>query len=280
MKTMLERLRNGNQTYAFGREGITEHDLKKVNDIIARIEQSRTDKPQVLDVVEFTDEFGCYYPNAIIDGDTYYDGSMVICENGCAYVSLDEMNVIHKSISGGSFPRIDREKLRCIGKKEKTFWTFSTMGAGANQGLYFNVEVSCFELNNRSEEFSKYTTKDYDYIYVQDWKEQQSGCDYKYTVEKGNYAFCAFHTQDELEKFLELYEAVEEPYFGNENCRKKYWILKSGFVSIWTQEEFDKIESNRMMKCLFNGRKVPTKFVKDGTMLIRYVLRSDEIRPQ
>lgn len=278
MKTTLEKLRNDNAGYAFGQAGITESDLTKVNRIIDRIELSRTEMPQVLDDVEYTDEFGCYYPNAIIDGDTYCDGSMVICENGCAYVSLGEQDAICKSISGGTFPRIDKDKLRYIGKKEKTFWTFSTMGAGAHQGLYFNAEVSCFELNNRSEEFKQYTTKNYDYVFVQDWREQRSECDYKYTVEKGCYSFCAFHTAEELKEFLSLYEAIEEPYFGNENWRKKYWILKSGFVSVWTQEEFDKIESDRLERCLFNGRKVPTKYIKDGTTLVKYVLRSDEIK--
>lgn len=278
MKTTLEKLRNDNAGYAFGQAGITESDLTKVNRIIDRIELSRTEMPQVLDDVEYTDEFGCYYPNAIIDGDTYCDGSMVICENGCAYVSLDEKNVIHKSISGGSFPRIDIEKLRYMGKKEKMFWTFSTMGSGAHRGLYFNVEVSCFELNMRSEEFKRYTTKNYDYVFVQDWREQRSECDYKYTVERGCHPFCAFRTAEELQEFLSLYEAVEEPYFRNDSFCKKYWILKSDTVSVWEQEEFDKIENFRTDRLWFNGRKVPTKFAKIGTTLVRYVLRSDEKR--
>lgn len=278
MKVTLEQLRENNAGYAWGAQGITEADLQKVNDIIERIEQSRTESAQVLDVVEYTDDFGNYYPDAIIDGDTYFDGSLVVCEQGMAHVSIDSDDILRKSISGGAFPRIDASKLRYIGKKEKTFWTFSAMGAGAHQGLYFSAEVSCFELNIRQEEFKQYTTKDYDYIFVTDWKDRSSPGGYKYTVERGCYAMCAFKEEGELKEFLELYEAVEEPYFANDCGQKKYWILKSGFVSVWTKEEFDKIESSRTEKCLFNGRKVPTKFIKSGTTLIRFVLRSDEIR--
>lgn len=278
MKTTLEKLREENAGYAFGSNGITEADLRKVNDIIDRIENTRTEEPQELDAVEFTDEYGCFYPNAIIDGDTYHDDGFALCECGMAHVSIDSDRIIRKSISGGAFPKIDRRKLRYIGKKEKTFWTFSTMGAGAHQGLYFEAEVSCFELNNRAEEFKNLNTKEYDYIYVQDWGNRRSECGYKYTVEKGVYPFCAFHTEEELRDFLTLYEAKEEPYFRNESGCKKYWILKSSTVSVWEQEQFDKIESFREERLWFNGRKVPTKFAKIGTTLVRYILRSDEIR--
>lgn len=57
MKTTLEKLREENAGYAFGSNGITEADLRKVNEIIDRIENTRTEEPQELDVVEFTDEY-------------------------------------------------------------------------------------------------------------------------------------------------------------------------------------------------------------------------------
>lgn len=88
MKTTLEELRDNNIGYTLGMDGITEADLQLVNGIIDKIEQTRTRKPQPLDVVEYTDSFGCYYPNAIIDGDTYRNGSTALCECGSAYVSV------------------------------------------------------------------------------------------------------------------------------------------------------------------------------------------------
>ena len=78
---------------------------------------------------------------------------------------------------------------------------------------------------------------------------------------------------------LSLYEAVEEPYFDNDNLRKKYWILKSAFVSVWTEDKFGKIKADGTEMSLFNGRHVPTKYIKNGTTLLRYVLRADETRP-
>ncbi len=279
MKTTLEELKNNNIGYALGMDGITEADLQLVNGIIDKIEQTRTRKPQPLDVVEYTDTFGCYYPNAIIDGDTYRNGSTALCECGSAYVSVSEDGILCKSISGGAFPVIDKHKLLYLGKKEKMFWTFSTLGAGAQHGLYFKAEVSCFELNLREEPLKRYTTKDYDYIFVQDWGNRTSECGYKYTVTKGPYPHCAFRTKEDLNEYLSLYEAVEEPYFGNNDLCKKYWILKSAFVSVWTENEFDKINADRTETSMFNGRHVPTKYIKDGTILLRYVLRADETRP-
>ena len=163
MKTTLEELKNNNIGYTLGMDGITEADLQRVNCIIDKIEQTRTRKPQPLDTVEYTDEFGCHYPNAIIDGDTYRNGSTALCECGSAYVSVSNDGMLGKSISGGAFPVIDKNQLRYLGKKEKMFWTFSTLGAGAQHGLFFKAEVSCFELNLREESLKKYTTKDYDY---------------------------------------------------------------------------------------------------------------------
>lgn len=145
--------------------------------------------------------------------------------------------------------------------------------------MYFKAEVSCFELNMREKPLKRYTTKDYDYIFVQDWGDRTSDCGYKYTVTKGPYPHCAFHTKEELNEYLSLYEAVEEPYFDNDSLRKKYWILKSTFVSVWTEDEFGKIKADRMETSLFNGRHVPTKYIKNGTTLLRYVLRSDETKP-
>ena len=114
---------------------------------------------------------------------------------------------------------------------------------------------------------------------MQDWGNRTSECGYKYTVEKGPYPHCAFRTEEELNEYLSLYEAVEEPYFDNDNLRKKYWILKSAFVSVWTEDEFEKIIADRTKTSLFNGRHVPNKYIKDGTTLLRYVLRADETRP-
>lgn len=278
MKTTLQELRKNNGGYAFGREEITEADLRLVNSIIECIEETRLEIPQRFDRVEYTDEFGDYYPDAIIDGDTYHDGKTALCERGSAYIRVGEDGLPHGSISGGSFPHIDAEKLEYIGKREELFWTFSTLGAGAHQGLYFKAEVSYFRLNVRAVELRKYTQEYYDCIYVQDRGEKAFEIGYRFTVQKDGYAFCAFKEEKALNEFLSLYEAVEEPCYGNAYGSRKYWILKSHTVYVWTDDEYAKIKCFREERCLFNGRKVPTKFAKEGNMLVKYVLRSDESR--
>ena len=64
MKTTIEELRNNNIGYTLGKDGITEADLHLVNDIICKIEQTRTRKPQPLDAVEYTNSLNTRTPSA------------------------------------------------------------------------------------------------------------------------------------------------------------------------------------------------------------------------
>ena len=272
MKMTLEQLRERNASYAWGRDGITAADLEKVNGIIERIEQTRTEQPQELDCVEFTNTYGEYYPNAIIASDFYRNGGFTVCESGTAYAFIDNDNTPRGDISGGAFPQVDKSKLRYIGKRERTFWVFSTLGAVAQQGLYFSAFVSVFELNERAEDMRKYTTKDYMRVFVHELREPDD-YGYKYTVKKsGCISWHAFRTAEELHAFLNRYEAVRE------SDTDIYWLLQEENISVWTQEEFDAIENAEITSELFNGRKVPHKYVKKGTSLLRYILRADEQR--
>lgn len=278
MKYTLEQLRAENQGYAYGAAGITVDDLAKVNAIIERIEQTRTEQPQKLDGVRYTDKYGMYHSDAIIDGDTYHTGGCALCESGLAYVFIDEQNMPGGSISGGSFPQIDKSKLRYIGKHTKRFWTFSTLGVGANQGLYFSADVSFFELNERPEHLRHLTTEKFDRITVNDHGNSDY-TRYHYTVDirRGcdsfSYPLCGLKNSDELRDFLARYEAQEEP--GADGV---YWILKRETVWAWTKEEFDAIENAEITRETFNGRDVLHKYVKKDSKIFCYVLRSDEQR--
>ena len=39
------------------------------------------------------------------------------------------------------------------------------------------------------------------------------------------------------------------------------------------------IKETKTLVSLFNGRHVPAKYIKNGTTLLRYVLRTDETKP-
>lgn len=266
MKMTLEQLRERNTSYALGANGITAADLDKVNAIIERIEQTRTEQPQKFDSVEYTNEYGEYYPHAIIAEDFYRNGGFTICESGNAYVDIDENGTPCGDMGGGAFVQVDKIKLRYIGKQERNFWVFSTLGAGAHQGLYFSAVVSVFELNERAEDLRKYTTKDYTRVFVHELREPTAN-DYKYTVSESAFPSRAFRTAADLREFLTRYEAIREP---NTDI---YWLLQEKNINVWTQEEFDTIENAEETSEYFNGRKVPHKYVKQGTTLLRYILR-------
>lgn len=273
----LERLRKENLGYANGEDEIRAKDLEKINRIIERIEQTRADKPQEFDSVVYTNEYGDYFPFAIIAGDTYHDGGTALCERGSASVDLDEQGRPCGSISGGAFPKINPERLLYIGKTERRFWTFSALGAGAHRGIYFTATVSNFELNERPEPMRKYTTEFYDEISVSDAGENRYGTGYRYKVmrKQGNdfyYAWRAFASREGLDDLLKRYEAVPE----TPNDDAHYWILREKDHFVLAQEEFDSISADYERCEMFNGREVPHKYIKRGTELHRYILRADE----
>lgn len=146
MKINLETLRRDNQGYAFGADALDKHDLKIVNDLIGRIESTRTREPQALDKIIYTDKYGGYYPNAMLEGDVYHDGLPCIVQHASAHVGLDDGGSIYLSSSGGVYDgKKDVNKFKYLGKGTRTFWTWSSEGPGASHGIYFDAEVSCFE---------------------------------------------------------------------------------------------------------------------------------------
>ena len=148
----LTELKERNHGYFLGADGINEQDLKKVNDLIQAIESSRINKVQTLDLVEYTDKYGDYYPHAMAEFNTYYDDKFAIIQRAGCYIGFGNDGKLWHSVSGGSF---DSDKVESEfvyqGKAKRLFWTFSSWGAGGNHGLYFEAEVSKFVYNERVE---------------------------------------------------------------------------------------------------------------------------------
>lgn len=98
-KYTMETLKKEN--HLFDNEySITESDVMKVNKIINMIENSQsTERVQVGDVVQYTNEYGEYYPHAMI---TNLNNDAEICENGSMYTNIYNEEFYH-SVSGGSF---------------------------------------------------------------------------------------------------------------------------------------------------------------------------------
>lgn len=215
-KYTVETLKKENYHFDY-EHGITESDVMKVNKIIDAIENSRsTERIQVGDVVQYTNEYGDYFPHAMITN--IYDDAE-ICENGNMYTNIHEGEFCH-STSGGSFSHHEMKGFTYIGKTTRTFWTFGQNGACANGGVYFTATVNLWECNDNKEMFS---TKTHDKYYL---SYRKSDSDYQYFASKsGGMSDNAWRTAKEMQAWLRTKRAI----VTGENT----W----GGAIIWTYKE-------------------------------------------
>lgn len=215
-KYTVETLKKENYHFDY-EHGITESDVMKVNKIIDAIENSRsTERIQVGDVVQYTNEYGEYFPHAMITN--IYDDAE-ICENGNMYTNIHEGEFCH-STSGGSFSHHEMKGFTYIGKTTRTFWTFGHNGACANGGVYFTATVNLWECNDNKEMFS---TKTHDKYYL---SYRKSDSDYQYFASKsGGMSDNAWRTAKEMQAWLRTKRAI----VTGENT----W----GGAIIWTYKE-------------------------------------------
>lgn len=215
-KYTVETLKKENYHFDY-EHGITESDVMKVNKIIDAIENSRsTERIQVGDVVQYTNEYGEYFPHAMITN--IYDNTE-ICENGNMYTNIHEGEFCH-STSGGSFSHHEMKGFTYIGKTTRTFWTFGHNGACANGGVYFAATVNLWECNDNKEMFS---TKTHDKYYL---SYRKSDSDYQYFASKsGGMSDNAWRTAKEMQAWLRTKRAI----VTGENT----W----GGAIIWTYKE-------------------------------------------
>nr|DAT99324.1 MAG TPA: protein of unknown function (DUF4121) [Caudoviricetes sp.] len=208
-KYTVETLKKENYHFDY-EHGITESDVMKVNKIIDAIENSRsTERIQVGDVVQYTNEYGEYFPHAMITN--IYDNTE-ICENGNMYTNIHEGEFCH-STSGGSFSHHEMNGFTYIGKTTNIFWTFGHNGACANGGVYFTATVNLWECNDNKEMFS---TKTHDKYYL---SHRKSDSDYQYFIENH-----AWRTEEEMQAWLRTHRAI---------VTGKTW----GGSVIWTYKE-------------------------------------------
>lgn len=215
-KYTVETLKKENYHFDY-EHGITESDVMKVNKIIDAIENSRsTERIQVGDVVQYTNEYGEYFPHAMITN--IYDNTE-ICENGNMYTNIHEGEFCH-STSRGSFSHHEMKGFTYIGKTTRTFWTFGHNGACANGGVYFTATVNLWECNDNKEMFS---TKTHDKYYL---SYRKSDSDYQYFASKsGGMSDNAWRTAKEMQAWLRTKRAI----VTGENT----W----GGAIIWTYKE-------------------------------------------
>ncbi|MFP7486375.1 DUF4121 family protein [Priestia filamentosa] len=203
---------------------LTTTDIKKVNDWVKFIEEGRKDKkPQVGDIVEFTNKYGDYYADAHIDE---VDKEEVnICTRSplaFALVTKSEEGSLATYVGGPSqtgwwsIPK----NLKLIGKRKKLFATLIDCELAGEEMINFLAEVNVWEYQ---EEDLQYTTKTHDRFKVR-INEGTKNNGYKYIVYKDNLKHTAMKTDEEYKAWLDASRSVEFNIRGFYS--KIVWTLK------------------------------------------------------
>lgn len=97
-------------------------------------------EPQVGDVVEFSDGYNIYAHAVIAEPFCKEHDSkfhlLNVCENGSSWTDGESF-----STSGGSFHTFHASHFALAGRAVNTVWTWGCHGSGANQAIYFHLNV-------------------------------------------------------------------------------------------------------------------------------------------
>ena len=255
-KYTLETLKKENELFD-SYYGIDESDVEKVNRIIEMIERSRSvNVIQKYDVVEYTNEYGEYFPKATATMER--EENIELCENAGVHLNICD-NELCGSASGGAFSHHKESEFTYKGTSNNTFWTWGNAGACANGGIYFTATVNLWECNDNKEMFS---TKTHDKYYLS-YRKAENNRDYQYFASKAGVSSYAWRTEKEIQAWLRTKRAVVT---GNT------W----GGAVIWTYKEIEHHCSNTEYDALevpediflMNGSKRRCKRVYDDTNCI------------
>lgn len=132
---------------------IDENIVSKVNEIVEILEEDK-DFPTVGSGIRFTSPHGDFYSEAFVDRSD--SDSLRICESASVHVSFfdREKKELCFSVSGGAFENLPKGISKNKGKTKHCFWTWGNRGACGNGGIYFNAEISSWEINLNEGKYS------------------------------------------------------------------------------------------------------------------------------
>lgn len=251
-KYTLETLKKENELFG-SYYGLDESDVEKVNRIIEMIEKSRSvNVIQKYDVVEYTNEYGEYFPKATAT--MKREENIELCENAGVHLNICD-NELCGSASGGAFSHHKESEFTYKGTSSNTFWTWGNAGACANGGIYFTATVNLWECNDNKEMFS---TKTHDKYYLS-YRKAENNRDYQYFASKAGVSSYVWRTEEDMQAWLRTKRAVV--------TEKNTW----GGAVIWTYKEiehhlsdieFDALNAHEDI-FLMNGSKRRCKRVYD-----------------
>lgn len=211
MTTTLEVLNEVQQLnqsfiYTYGWSGKDTEIYNKVVKAFENRQNTRNNIVMPCDVIEIYDKTGehCFYKYATCEKASWYETGFGYCEQPSIHVTLNEDETLPQyfSVSGGSFGKLDPNKLIYVGETTRKVWTWGSHNACENGGIYANVRVNKYKLITDMEfiPYVLYTIKDSSY-------------DYKYVIEQrhdnvyrggGSFGGC-FKTLQELKDYLRNY---------------------------------------------------------------------------
>ena len=148
MKYTLEQLREQIRAYA---EQIPPALLEHVNNLVEQIEQTRTDKPQPLDNVDFTTEYGEHFEHATIESAGVTSLTPQICEHCTIEPVIYDDGTIGGTVGcGGAFHKFNADKMKYKGTEQKTFKIYGGDYISGYSPIYFDCTVSSFEYDARN----------------------------------------------------------------------------------------------------------------------------------
>lgn len=145
----LEQLKEQNAADAYR---ITAETLERVNGLIKAVEQSRTTTPQPLDDVDFITIYGEHTEHATIDSVSVSNNyKTTVCEHCTPEPVIMEGGTVTAFIGcGGAFYPYNADKMRYIGKFNKTCKIYCGDLIKGFYIVYFDCEVSRFSYDARS----------------------------------------------------------------------------------------------------------------------------------
>lgn len=140
----LNQLKYQNRAYA---ERITTTLLEHVNRLIVAVEQSRTDRPQPLDDVDYINEYGEITEHATIDGQNATNNyKATICEHCTPEPVMKDDGTVTAYIGcGGAFYSYNADKMNYKGKIAKTCKIYGGDYLAGYFPVYFECIVSNFK---------------------------------------------------------------------------------------------------------------------------------------
>lgn len=231
---------------------IRESDVDTVNQCITRIIQSRSNRPQPGDLVEYTTRYGSYSLAFIMA--IGQDGSAEIClSGGHAFMQADTCPPTFTT-SGGPCVSVCPD-FEYVGEKDYCFWTTGHCGFCAHCSLDFYAPVNVWRYSEPNPLFGEYSTKDYDMSYVYERKQR---------LGESHFHFDGRVTESEIQYYawLKTYKGVEFLLDEQDDCKTIVAFTYRPQRHYIPIEEWDMLELPTDTR-IVNASIVPIKYEYD-----------------